>query len=336
MLGITVGPVWSQYSGPFDVQRLRQILSVKPSGAVSQVSPVQASVDDVPIRLGAPQVIHLQYAHPSDLKPVLVELLPNARISADLRNRQLVIVADRSDFRAARQLVETLDVPPDQVQIQVQLIESTQSFSDTLQSWLLTLQNGVSWQIDMSQFALIPNATVGGFLQALTAKGGAVTVAKPSITVRDNAKAVVRVGDQVPYLTTVVTDRAVNTQVNQADTGVQLEVIPRVSDTDDVQVDLVVTLASIRGYRDLGGASYPVLTSRRVETQVSISSGNTLIIAGLVDHQTRTSQTEVPGLATVPVLGGLFRGETTERSSSDIVILVSPTIIRAKKKEALR
>jgi general secretion pathway protein D len=328
-----MAPIHAVYRGPFDATRLKEMMAIPES---DRRIPERSAEAVAP--LFKPVITHytLRFIHPTDLKQVLGDMFPDAKFSADVRNRSCTYLSSAEDRDKIMSLIKELDCEPDQIQLQVQIIECGSEFTDSLKKWLVSLANGLSWRVDLSQLSLIPKADMDGFIQVLKTSGTASLIAKPTITTRDNQKATVKVGDQIPYLTTVITDRTTSVQVNQVDTGVELEVLPQVSPDDVVQIDIKAAISHIKYYRELGGGQYPVVTHRMAETHVNIPDGQTLVIAGLVDDQYKVSRTSVPGLSDIPLLGSVFRGDSEERVTNDVVILISPKIIRVKKKEALR
>lgn len=325
----------SGYRGPFDVAQIREIIGAGPGGPSRGVIPIPLRPElPVPMTL---DYYAVRYVHPMDLKQILTELFPDSRFSVDVRNRQVVYWAALSDRPNIRIVMGTVDIAPCQIQVDVQVIESSGEFSDTLQKWLLDAAHGVKWTVNFSQLALVPNVQMDGFLSALRSSGQATMISRPTITTNDNQKAMVRVGDRVPYLTTVISDRTTSVQVNQVDTGIELEVLPQILPDDVIHLEIKAVVDNIKRYRDLAGGQYPIVTHRLAQTIVDIPDGHTLVIAGLLDDQQKFTRTTVPGLSDIPVVGGWFSGQSEERVTNDVVILISPKIVRApKKKEALR
>ncbi len=332
---VVSGDVHAVYRGPFDVAQIREIIGAGPAGP----SRAPAAIASRP-ELSEPLILNhyaVRYIHPMDLKQVLAELFSEAKFSVDVRNRQLVYWASAGDKANIRSVMDTVDIAPCQVQVDVQVIESSGEFSERLQKWLADVTHGLTWTVDLSQLALVPNVQMEGFLGALRSAGHATMISRPTITANDNQKAMVRVGDRVPYLTTVISDRTTSIQVNQVDTGVELEVLPQIFPDDVIHLDIKAAVDNIKRYRDLAGGQYPIVTHRLVQTTVDIPDGQTLVIAGLLDDQQKLVRTTVPGLSDMPVVGGWFSGQSEERVTTDVVILIAPKIIRPpKKKEALR
>jgi pilus assembly protein CpaC len=103
-----------------------------------------------------------------------------------------------------------------------------------------------------------------------------------------------------------------------------------------VHLEVKAVIDNIKPYRELGGGQYPVVTRRLAQTTIDIPDGETLVIAGLLDDQKKTLNTSIPGVSSLPIVGELFSGRSFESVTTDVVVLISPKVIKAKKKEALR
>jgi len=331
----SASPVTALYKGPYDLGQLRAVVG---AGGPSQVRvPTEAGPTPSP---DSPMVLDyyaVKYVHPMDLKQLLSELYMGSKWAVDVRNRKLVYWAPQADRTSIQRVLEVVDVPPRQIQVDVQVVESSGEWRKQLEAWLADGNRGIHWTVNLSQLAIVPAADIDGFIGALRVSGQATMRSKPTITTNDNQKAVIKVGDRVPYLTTVISDRTTSVQVNQVDTGVELEVLPQIVPDGVIHLEVKAAIDNIKRYRELAGGQYPIVTHRLAQTTVDIPDGHTLVIAGLLDDQEKRSHARIPGLSDVPLVGTLFSGESEERSSTDVVILISPKIIESpKKKEALR
>lgn len=336
---IPAHPIGGVYKGPFDINQIRSIVGgakaqrLLPASGVSETVEVATSPPNTPRESQTLNVYAIQHIHPMDLKQLLTDFFPNGRFSVDIRNRTLLYWASESTASDIKQIIQTLDVAPVQIQVAVQVIETSGEYADAVRRWLVDLSK-VSWSVDLSRIALIPDGQLDGFLGALQQSGKAILLSKPTITTNDSQKASIKVGDRVPYLTTVLTDRTTSVQVNQVDTGVALEVLPQRVSTSTIHLDVMVSVENIKRYRELGGAQYPVLTRRLAQTVVDISDGDTLVIAGLLDDQRKDIESGIPAVSNIPIVGELFKGKSIEVATTDVMVLITPRII--KKKEALR
>lgn len=158
--------------------------------------------------------------------------------------------------------------------------------------------------------------------------GDANTLANPRIRVRNREKAKIHIGDRLPVVTT--TSSAVSTfvgqTVNYLEVGLKLEVEPQVMLDDDVIIKLSLDVSSATqskvnaGFYDIG--------TRNTSTVLTIRDGETQILAGLIRDDEIQSAVRFPGLGDLPVLGRLFSSEHREKNKTEIILAITPQIIR--------
>lgn len=311
------------YQGPFDINKIRELVSAPASPQLTARTP---PLDNPRMTFGD---YPIHFLHPTDLKQMVSELFPNVKIAVDVRHRRLMFWAPPADVAHLWATIQSLDVLPAQIEIEVKIIETSNEFSESLKQWLVDMGSPLRWTIDVAHVSVIPSQVLSGFLDNLKNSGKASLVAQPSITANDNQTAVVQVGERVPYLTTIVNDRSTSTQVNTVETGVGLEVTPQIATGDLVQVEFKVSLDNIKRYRELAGSQYPIITHRLAQSRVTIPTGQTLVIAGLTDSEQKSLKSGVPGVESVPLIGDLFSGQSTEIISNNVIVTITPKVIRS-------
>ncbi len=160
------------------------------------------------------------------------------------------------------------------------------------------------------------------------------TISEPRMVTLDNQKAVIDVGMMYPIVN--VSASTANTtggsQISYTNLTVSLDVTPRV--TANEQVELKVGQAILRlgptVISKVGGVDNAVNSffTRKVETSVLIPSGNTLVMGGLISDESITGNTKVPVLGDIPGLGLLFRKDSKERNRQNMIIFITPTIVK--------
>ena len=158
------------------------------------------------------------------------------------------------------------------------------------------------------------------------------TLANPHIRMTDGATAVARFGQRVPVPTLRVApitqgglDLQPQTQFNYETVGVNIGITPRTHANDEVTLNLNVELSSVGAP---GFDGLPTFGSRNVQTIIRLKDGETNILAGLIREDERTERQTIPGLGDIPVLGDLFSRNHKEAQQTDVVIMLTPHIIR--------
>lgn len=167
-----------------------------------------------------------------------------------------------------------------------------------------------------------PNFAVDLYISAAEAKGVGKLLSKPKIITQNNEKATVKQGTKVPIQTTIN-----NTiSVQYIDAVLQLQVTPQITAEGTVFMDVLVENTQIdNGIPRVQGI--PALDTQSAETKVLVADGGTVVIGGIIITQQQTSITEVPYLGSIPVIGRLFREQSVNITSSELLFFLTPTII---------
>ena len=272
------------------------------------------------------------------------------RITAVDANNQLMVHARPSQWADIRRAIERLDAVPLQVQIETRIFEVVlrDNFRFGVQWYLEGLAGGdgaVSQPGNKQQWALgsgggkpaTPDTFFYSFvnkelqvaLRALETNGNTTTLSAPSLVVVNNRKARIQVGDQIPVTQTFVnpaagSDREVG-QVTYKDTGVILDVRPRVNPGGLVYLD--VTQEVSRANDAAPSGQNAAIERRKLETQVAVRSGQTVLLGGLIRQRDSRSHSGVPGLSRIPLLGALFRGRSENLMRTELIVLITPKVI---------
>lgn len=171
------------------------------------------------------------------------------------------------------------------------------------------------------------------FLLTLRQQDGTTAVlANPRIRVKNREKAKIHIGDRVPVITTTAaaTGGFVSESVSYLDVGLKLEVEPLIYLEDDVGIRVGLEVSNIA--REVRGATTNTLTyqigTRNANTTLRLRDGETQILAGLISDEDRRSANRVPGVGELPVLGRLFSATRDSAAKTEIVLLITPRLVR--------
>ncbi|HEX3742450.1 MAG TPA: cohesin domain-containing protein [Bryobacteraceae bacterium] len=161
----------------------------------------------------------------------------------------------------------------------------------------------------------------------------------PQLRGVDGAKASMKIGEKEPTAsgsfanTTGAIGGAgisplVNTQFTYLDVGVNVEILPHVHENGDISMHVSLDISSVTGQVNLGGINEPIIGQRKVEQDVRLREGEVNLIGGLLSTQDNKTKTGVPGLASIPLLGRLFSGNSIDRERDEIMIAMVPHVVR--------
>jgi general secretion pathway protein D len=287
-------------------------------------------------------------------------ILPNVRITADVTNNAVLVYADQESQRIVEQTIRQIDRPQRQIAIEATIAEVTlnDQLNYGVQFFLASQKGSISNTIpgvSPSATGLEPasnavNAAAGallgrvlpGFnfligsensprviLDALHGVTNVKVLSNPSLVVLDNQVATLQVGDQVPFSTgtaTVLT--ANNTVVNTIDyknTGIILRVQPRANANGNIVLDIEQEISSVAA----GAPTLtPTISQRRVKSSIAVTSGQTVLLAGLISETENKQRQGIPLLDSIPGVGDAFAHQNTARARTELILFIRPTVIK--------
>jgi general secretion pathway protein D len=176
----------------------------------------------------------------------------------------------------------------------------------------------------------------GAALEALLSDSNTRVLQSPQIRSVDNVKASLKIGDKVPTATGsfqpgvagVGVSPLVNTQFTFLDVGVNIEILPRVHEDNEVSLHLDIDVSQVKDRIDLGGVQEPEISQNKATADIRMRDGEVNLIGGIVQQTDSKSNTGLPGLANIPLLGRLFSGEKIEKDRTELVIALIPHVVR--------
>lgn len=268
----------------------------------------------------------------------------------------IVVSGTEVDINHVRDFLQMVDRRPGQVLIEARIVEVNKSDS---------LQLGVSWQatrlemgrdvmgnpgvLDGSFAVNLPMTSESGGtlgfgyvtsqdtldmrISALEQKGRARTVSSPNIQVMENQRAVISEGEEF-----LVPKSDNSTMINTGELDprkkpipetysavLELAVKPRIINSSEIALSLEVKREKFDYTKDIKG--YPPKISKSARTDLLVASGKTIVIGGITTESTLKSQSAVPLLSRIPILGWLFKGKSKNEAQSELMIFLTPTII---------
>ena len=175
----------------------------------------------------------------------------------------------------------------------------------------------------------------GAVINAIATNSDANLLSTPSILTLDNQEAKILVGREVPFRTgsfSTAGDGASNpfTTVNRQDVGVELVVTPHVFENNDVRLEISQNITNVLNTAVGGSGFADVVTSKRtIETTVLAADGQTIVLGGLIQDDINNTNNRIPVLGKIPLLGTLFRSTSKERTKTNLLVFLRPTILQS-------
>ncbi len=287
------------------------------------------------------------YLTNADVKQVqaMVRTIAKVRdIHIDERLNLLIVRDTPEVLRLVEKLIASVDLPEPEVMLEVEVMELATDQVDSLGlQWPEELQVGISdatGAIPSRVFiggknpinfrASIANPTVIATLRGTA--GNSNILANPKIRVRNRDKAKVHIGQKLPVFTTTTNftgSTSVAASVSYLDVGLKLDVEPTIQLDNDVVIKIGLEVSNlIRQVTGPGGTTAYEIGTRNTSTVLRLADGETQVLAGLINDEDRKSGTGIPGLSRIPVLGRLFGTQTDTRNKTEVVLLITPRVVR--------
>jgi len=280
--------------------------------------------------------------------PVQVELGPvgqtslpgrlrgEVQIVPDEATNSLLVRAVGDDWQIVRQAVQSLDLRPLQVLIEVTIAEVRRSSE---------MGVGVSGRVgrDSTASATLQGLSAGDLalrvmhvgrvgvdlaLRAMASSGRVRVLSRPVILAQNNQEARILVGSERPFVQvfrSLPTDAAVRDQVVQyRDVGTSLSILPTINEDGYVNLQVVQEVSTATAETQFGA---PVINTREASTYLFIRDGQTAVLGGLVEHQREQTRSGVPFLKDLPLLGALFGSWTNTTTASELFLFLTPHVV---------
>ncbi len=182
----------------------------------------------------------------------------------------------------------------------------------------------------LNVFLYRPDLNLGATIQALETKGVLEVLSEPNVLATNGKQASFLAGGEYPYPVVQGSALAGTVTIQFREFGVRLNFIPTITPRGSIRLQVAPEVSSL-DYSNavvVGGYSVPGLTSRKLNTEVELDEGQSFAIGGLLDKSVTETLTTVPFLGDIPVLGRFFQGKNTSRRNSELIVIVTPEIVR--------
>ena len=281
-------------------------------------------------------------------------------IIPDIENNALVVLATPIDYAEIEKAVTKLDIPPMQVLVEASIIEVTLGneleyglqwfFRDNHGRFngtggLNIPSNGVvsslAGTISPADFtyAIFDAAGTRAVLNAVAGDSRINVLSSPSLMVLDNQTASIRVGDQVPIRTSETNNTSsgsfddegnfgsnITSRIQYRDTGVSLEVTPRVNAGGMVIMEITQRVDDV-DETTTSDIDSPTILQREINTNVAVQSGETIVLGGLIREDKETSDSGIPFLKDIPGIGMLFGGKRIANTKTELIVMITPSAV---------
>lgn len=287
------------------------------------------------------QTFSLNYAQAKSLEGSLGKFVSETgSVKGDDGSNTLIVTDIPDNLRKIGQLVEQLDRKPFQVLIESHVVDlKVSGTTDYGIDWMLVNYDNPRSYADVTtapelgrfgevRFGIIRSRyDFDNLIRAIQENSNAKILSSPRIVALNHKEAEIHVGQEVPYTTVERTEEGVTYTTQFRKTGTLLTVTPHVTNDGNVLLQLHPEQSFVTEYV----GTMPVVDSRSARTEMLLGSGQTAVIGGLKKSDYVISESGVPFLSKIPLLGNLFKGKRTTRTDIELMVFVTPYILQGQE-----
>jgi type IV pilus assembly protein PilQ len=292
---------------------------------------------DLPV---SSKIYRLEFADPNRMLDKITAMLsPKGKAHVDVRTNSIVVTEVAPVHARIEQLVTLLDTPTPQVEIMVRVVDMDATVTKALGiDWTLQGLESRILRADVTSnetpqvagfgvfnIGTVPSlAQISATIQMLEESGKAQTISSPRVSAIDNEEAKVLGGQRfgIPTL-----DISGNTVIQFYEVGTKLEVTPHINSLEEITMEIRAEVSELDRASALAGR--PIITTSEAESKVLVSDANTVVIGGFIRRRESKQTKGIPLLKSIPIIGALFRETTSTLEDRELLIFITPTIIRS-------
>ena len=286
-----------------------------------------------------------------------LEATQQVQVTADEGTNAVIVAASAQDFKVIAGIIEKLDIVREQVLVEMLIMEVGEDNLTEIGIDWATLDEAVedsvrffgatnfgprvdflsgnleglavgAWRADGS------DVTIGGILHALEKESGVNILSTPLITTLNHSKAKIIVGENIPYVkesritetTDFITPTVIDT-FEYKDVGITLEITPHISQGGLVRLEIDSEFTKLIEGVTGTSVNTPTTAKRQAQTVVSMNSGSTIVIGGLIRDDKVTLEKKIPLLGDLPLVGGLFKFQRDRLQKTNLLIFITPHVL---------
>jgi len=298
------------------------------------------------------------------VNPVTTSLFEGSiKVSPDKATNSLVITASPGDFVTIQRVINKLDIPRDEVYVEIVIMEMLISREFQLSTNIINPVSGIASTPNTDLFSFLQNpisqkgmvlgfaqgktrdfsiggqtfklSSVQGLIKALQTNNYANVLATPQILTLDNTEATFESAEKIPVPTVTAIQGSTSTSVTKEAVSLSIKIKPQINKLSNfVKLDVTTKLADISN-RELPAQVSQLAfatTERNAQTSVVVADSDTVVLGGLIRDKQNEVVSKVPLLGDIPLLGWLFRSKSTTAEKTNLLIFMTPPIVRQYEK----
>jgi general secretion pathway protein D len=296
-----------------------------------------------------------------------LQFAEGVRIIPDARVNSILVMATKEDLSRIESLIKSIDTPVAQVLIEVVIAEvqldgrldiGVEAFKRQFEVGQASQAGGtrtgqpnpplnlndiaglssnlapLALSSGLTYFASFNNLKLDAVIRLLSTSSRFKVLSTPIIQTLHNQEAHIIVGESRPIVSQTVADivsagsTAVRSSVEYKDIAIELTVTPRINPDGNVTMDIEQKINDLGGSVNVNGIETPIITKREAKSSVMVKDQNTIVLGGLIRENKTITETKVPILGDIPLLGIAFKGKSTTKARTELIVFIRPTVLR--------
>ncbi len=301
------------------------------------------------------RTFYLSNAETKEVQGILRSLLEMRRVAESPQLNAITIKDTPEKIKVAERIIRANDKSRGEVVVDFELLEVNRDRSRELgidlssKTMALVFGDGKAL-VPLNNLGILNNAALWSLgpipsvlFSFLKSDSDTKLIAKPSVRILEGEEGKLTIGDRVPIpATTFNSSQTIGgnivpiTSYTYQNVGIIIGVKPRVHHNKEVSLEIKLEFSAVKGsVSTVGGGEQPIIGTRTVETNLRLGDGQTNLLAGLMQDVERSSLSGVAGLSDIPVLNQIFGKNKDDTSTTDLVISITPHIVRVPNIEAI-
>jgi len=291
------------------------------------------------------EIININYTQLEQMQSYITSYFPDLMFNINKESRDLIVRGSKAEIEKVKEYVRKIDKPKPQVLLEIRIEEISRRDLKNVgvnpemlskiqlirQDYSQTNMSGDSTEKELAENDKLNIAEIGGigltipeFINLKESASDSKTLANPSLMALDGVEAHMVIGDQIPYQTQKMEKEVAITNTEYRDVGIELTFTPKIHSDQTVQLQLNPAINNIGGQMN----GQPIIQTRSINTTVRLKDQETFAIGGLIQEKDIENLSGIPILKDLPFFGKLFENRDTEKVNSEIIIFITPTIIK--------
>ncbi|MGB8225446.1 MAG: hypothetical protein WCE45_01070 [Sedimentisphaerales bacterium] len=292
-----------------------------------------------------PTPLYLKYITAKHLRDSLPKSLQQY-VTSGTRDNEALIYAVPDIEKHIADIVQKLDIPQEQVMLEVLVVDLWEGTSDEFGlDWEIlsphtsfSMTEGAAAFTGLASYASVAASKLTELsltLRALVAENRASIRSRPRVATLNGEKAKIDISlDEYYTIATDLYGTSLRTELEVIKSGVILEITPHIGDNGNITVDVLTEVSDVASRRNSSGSGtasasdLPVIRRRKADTRVRVKEGDAIVIGGLIETQENTDHRRVPLAGDIPIIGGLFKSKQDSTTKKEVMIFITPQLIK--------